>query len=307
MHKILLAPSTFGSISSKPIKLLEKAKCKLVFNKYKSKLNQNQLLSLASDCDGIIAGTELYNKQVLKKLKKLKVISRLGVGTDNIDIEAISNQKIKLLVTQSSPSRSVAELTIGMILGILRKISIADRNIRIGNWSKEMGNLFSFKSLGIIGLGKVGKELVKLSIPFGVKIYVHDKNYDEIFCRKYNCEKVSLNKLLKNSDIVSLHINSTNKTKKIFDKKSFSIMKKNSVLVNTSRGSLINEEDLRYALNNKLIGGAALDVFNTEPYHGKLINLDNILLTPHIGSYAAEIRAQMELESVENLIENLIF
>ena len=305
MHRILIAPTTFGTISNEPIKRLKNANCRLVFNSYKSRLNQNQLVNLASDCDGIIAGTEEYNKDVIKKLKKLKIISRLGVGIDNIDIKATKHQKIKLLVTQSSPSRSVAELAMGLILNILRKISTSDRNIRLGKWDKKMGNLLSFKSLGIIGLGKVGKELVKLLSSFGVKIFVYDKKCDEVFCKKYKCQKVSLNKLLSNSDIISIHINSTNKTKAIFDKKTFAMMKKNAILINTSRGSLINEEDLRKALKNKQIRGAALDVFNEEPYRGKLSNLDNILLTPHIGSYAEEIRLQMELESVENLIKNL--
>jgi len=168
-----------------------------------------------------------------------------------------------------------------------------------------LGELFSGKTLGIVGLGTIGKQLVKLLKGFNLNIIAYDLHQDEIFAKEHDIQYNEFEILLNKSDIVSIHLNLTDDTNKLFDFNILKKMKRNAILVNTSRGEIINEEDLIKALNEKLIQGAGLDVFENEPYNGSLINYDNVILTPHIGAYAKEIRMQMELEATQNLIMGL--
>jgi len=255
--------------------------------------------------DGVIAGTELYSEEILSQLPNLKVISRLGVGLDNIDLTFAKSQGLKIYKTNTTPALAVVELTLGLILNLLRKINVQNNQLKQGAWEKQLGELFSGKTLGIVGLGTIGKQLVKLLKGFNLNIIAYDLHQDEIFAKEHDIQYNEFEILLNKSDIVSIHLNLTDDTNKLFDFNILKKMKRNAILVNTSRGEIINEEDLIKALNEKLIQGAGLDVFENEPYNGSLINYDNVILTPHIGAYAKEIRMQMELEAAQNLIMGL--
>tara|TARA_Y100000590_G_scaffold451907_1_gene594121 strand:+ start:3374 stop:4294 length:921 start_codon:yes stop_codon:yes gene_type:complete len=305
MYKVLVAPTSFGTISSEPIKKLQSKKIKIIFNDTKSVLTKQQIISLSKDCDGIIAGTEKYDDEIFDQLLKLKVVSRLGVGVDNIDLNALKKRDIILKITKEHPSVAVAELVIGLIINLLRNISLSDKEIRLSIWNKQMGSLLSGKTIGIIGLGKIGRELVRLLKPFKVKILINDIKHEKDFLQKYDCEFSSLESLISNSDIISVHMNSSEENKEMFNEKIFKKMKDTALFINTSRGSLVNENDLIKALNLNQIAGAALDVFKEEPYKGNLIKLNNLIMTPHIGSYAKEIRNRMEIEAAENIIDIL--
>ena len=303
MYKLLIAPTTFAKISKKPLEILKKKYSKIYINQTGSVLTKKNLLKLIKDVDAVIAGTEVYDKQVLNEARNLKVISRLGVGIDNIDLKTIKIKKIKLLTTQTTPERSVAELTLGLILNFYRNISLSDAEIKKNYWNKRMGNILYNKTIGVVGLGRVGKEFIRMMSSFNVQIIACDINPDRKFASEKKIKLVTFSKLLKTSDIISLHINVNSHSTPIFNLDEFNQMKSDSVIVNTARGSIINEDDLFYALKNKLIGGACLDVFTKEPYKGKLRKIKNIILTPHIGSYVSEIRNEMEIEAATSALK----
>jgi len=305
MNKIYIATSTFAVHSCEPLNILEQRGFTIMHNPYARKLTENELINHAKVSSGIIAGTELYSKKVLDQLPALKVISRLGIGMDNIDIEFANKKRITILKTTTTPAPAVAELVIGLILDISRNISLQNQNVKSEKWQKKMGILLQGKTLGIIGLGTIGKSLVKLVKGFNFRILAFDLFHDEKFAKEHGVNYCELNTLLSQSDIISIHLNLTDETNQLMNEKQISKMKKNSILINTSRGEIIDEKALYKALKDEKILGAGLDVFKDEPYSGSLTELNNVILTPHIGSYAKEIRIQMEIEAAENLIRGL--
>ena len=272
-------------------------------NKKGRKLTSIEIVDLLQDYSGVIAGTELYTKEVLSQLPNLKVISRLGVGMDNIDLPCAKSMNIKVYKSKTTPALSVVELTLGLILDLFRKINYQNNQLKTGVWDKQMGELLTGKTLGIIGMGNIGKQLVKLLRGFNLNILAYDLCQDESFAKEHNIYYAELDLLLQKSDIVTIHLNLTDDTNKLFDYNIFKKMKSNAILINTSRGEIINEGDLIKALDEKLIKGVGLDVFENEPYNGLFDNYENVIMTPHIGAYAKEIRMQMEIEAASNLIE----
>ena len=304
-YNIFIATSTFAVHSNEPLNILDRKGLKIIHNPLGRKLNANELVDQASDAAGIIAGTEIYNEGVLDNLSHLKVISRLGVGMDNIDMEFGRQKNIKILKTKTTPAPAVAELTLGLMLDVARKISGQNQSLKSGTWKKEMGKLLHTKTLGIIGLGTIGRTLVKLVSGFNFKLLAYDLYHDETFGEKNNITYCDLDTLLKESDIISIHLNLSDQTKNMMNMQRLRMMKPDSILINTSRGEILDNDALYNALNDETISGAGLDVYDKEPYKGPLINLENVVLTPHIGSYAKEVRIQMEIEAAQNLIKGL--
>jgi len=305
MKNIFISTTTFAQFSSAPLKLLKGREFDLILNDKNRKLSEDEIVKSVSKINGILAGTEIYSKNVLDKALKLKVISRLGVGLDNIDLNYAKMKGIKVFTTQTSPAPAVAELTLGLMLAVARRISQQNQNLKSGIWQKDMGNLIQGKTLGIIGLGTIGKNLVQLVKGFKLKILAFDSYQDKKFAMENNIKYCDLDTLLIKSDIVSIHLNLSDETKRLMNEDQLYKMKPESILINTSRGEIIDEKALFTILKEKKILGAGLDVFNSEPYSGSLKELDNVVLTPHIGAYAKELRIQMEIEAVENLIRGL--
>ena len=303
--KIAITTTSFAKLDEQPLLLLSDSRFDVVLNSYGRKLSRDEVVELAADAVGLIAGTEQLDISVLEKLPKLKCISRLGVGMDNIDIDVAKQKGIKLYKTQTTPAPAVAELALGLMIDSARKISNQNSDLKSGTWQKKMGNILQGKTLGIVGLGTIGKTLVKLVKGFNFKILGYDLYQDEHFKTKYGVTYCDLDTLLAKSDIVSIHLNLSDETNQLMNEEQISKMKPDSILINTSRGEIIDEEALFNALKDKKILGAGLDVFNDEPYSGPLKKLNNIILTPHIGSYAKELRIQMEIETVENLLRGL--
>lgn len=302
---VLISTRSFGVYDKTPISILQKNGFEIKFNPYGKILNEDELINLIEDVDGLIAGTEDLNSKVLKSAKNLKVISRCGVGLDNIDLNTAHELGIKVLNTPTSVIQAVAELTLSLILSLLRRITQSDRNIRQGIWKPIMGCLLQDKKVGIIGLGRIGKQLVKLLTPFSPQILAFDINPDHIFCASNNIRLVPKEELLISSDIISLHIPYSPEVNYFIDTHDFELMKTSSIFVNTSRGGLVNEKALYSHLKGNKESYAGIDTFEKEPYSGPLIELENIILTSHIGSYARESRIQMEIEAAENLVNNL--
>ena len=303
--KIFISTSSFAVHSKEPLDILDENQLQYTLNPYGKKLNGKELLTKAKNVDAIIAGTEKYDRIALESLPKLKVISRLGVGMDNIDLDMAEQKGIKVYKTQTTPAPAVAELVLGLMIDIARKVTKQHGKLTDGIWKKEMGVLLQGKTLGIIGLGTIGKALVKLVKGFNFNILAYDLYQDESFQSKNNITYCDLDTLLKESDIVSIHLNLSDQTKNMMNKQRLGQMKPDSILINASRGEIIDEDALYDILKGKKIIGAGLDVFREEPYRGPLTELYNVVLTPHIGSYAKELRIQMEIEAVENLIRGL--
>lgn len=305
MSDIFISTSTFAQFSKAPLELLEAKGHKAVVNKLGRKLNVEEISDVIGNYSGILAGTELYTKEVLDKAKNLKVISRLGIGLDNIDQECTHTKGIKILKTKTTPVLSVAELSLGFILDLLRLISFHNQQLKNKCWKKHAGSLLYGKTLGIIGVGTIGKKLIEITKGFNLTYLGFDICKDNEFASKNKLTYCDLDDLLKNSDVVSVHLNLSEQNYGLIDLKHLMKMKKCAILINTSRGQIINEPDLEKALKEKIIAGAGLDVYENEPYQGSLLEYDNIITTPHIGSYAKEIRMAMELEAAENLIKAL--
>ena len=296
--KVLISTTSFAEYSKKPLEMLEQAGFSVTINPFKRKLKENEIKSLLGGIGFLIAGTEPITRDVLTASKDLKVISRCGTGLDNIDLDVSKELGIKVFNTPYGPTLAVAELTVGLIINILRKVNQMDRGLRKGIWQKEMGSLLQGKSIGIIGFGKIGQKVAELLVSFGTNVGYYDLN--DIPC-SMNCRSLDLKTLLSSSDIISIHSSVLSK-KAILGQEELQFIKKGAYIINTSRGGMIDEEALYGALKNGHIAGACLDVFDQEPYKGKLIELDNVILTPHIGSYAKEARIKMEIDAVENLL-----
>ena len=303
MKKVLLSPSSFGSISLEPIRILEKNGYETFNNPYGRKLKREELILLAKDCCGVVAGVESYDKVVLDELKNLKCISRVGVGIDSIDVDYAKEKEIHVVNTPFGPTRSVAELTIGLTFSLLRKIPFAHCNLKSKIWKKETGNLLFEKQIGVVGLGKIGKLVSETFKNLGNQVNGYDLYPDNKWASKNEINICSLNEIFENSDIITLHIPGSPNKLSLINEELILKMKNTSFLINVSRGGVVDENHLYNALKSNNIAGAAIDVFNEEPYSGKLIDLNNVILTPHLGSYAAEGKLKMEIDAVENLIK----
>lgn len=305
MTKVLISTSTFGRVSREPLEALEKAGLSYSLNPHGRQLESAETRELLAGASGLIAGTERLDREILAGAPELRAIARVGVGLENVDLEAARELGIRVTNTPNPPARAVAELALGGILASLRHLGPADRSLRRGEWRKPMGRLLAGSTVGIVGAGRAGRALVALLAPFGCRILAVDLEPDPAWAEANGVEHTSLEELLAASDVVSLHVPLTAATRHLIDRAAIAQMKPGAVLVNCARGGLVDEAALAENLKNGKLEAAFLDVFETEPYGGELIDLPDTLLSPHIGSYAAECRLEMELEAVENLIGSL--
>ncbi|MBF0488050.1 MAG: phosphoglycerate dehydrogenase [Nitrospirae bacterium] len=296
--KISITTSSFGKYDEKPLVPL-RAHFEIVLNPYGRKLKREEIVQLCRGSVGIIAGTEPLSADVLEGLTGLRVISRCGTGLDNVDILAARRLGIGVFNTPDAPTRAVAELTVGLILNLMRKINEMDSAIRAGRWEKLMGNLLTGKNIGIIGFGRIGRASASLLQLLGCTVAFTDPFIEQ---EPPQIRRLSLNELLGFADVVIIHVSSKDL---IVGADEIARMKKGGWLINVSRGGTVDEDSLFDGLKSGHLSGAAIDVFRSEPYGGNLRELKNIILTPHVGSYAVESRVEMERLSAENLLLGL--
>ena len=302
MNTILATTSSFGKGFPQILKDLQEKGFNIVVNPYGRKLTEEELKELLNQYRpiGLLAGTEPVTDSVLKDAKEyLKVISRVGVGWDNVDRQTSGNLGIQVFRTVGVLNQAVAELTLGLILSALRYLPLQDRQIRDGVWQKRMGRLLHGKVVGVIGFGSIGQCVGKLISAFDATVLY----YDPVLANVAWAKPVSIHTLLAQSDIVTIHADAQEQI--LGEKELLSLCKPGVIVVNTSRGSLIDEGALYKALASGQVAYACLDVFDQEPYSGPLTQLENVILTPHIGSYAQEARIRMEEMAVENLLKAL--
>lgn len=303
--KILVALSTFAEFGDAPVKLLDESGVDYSLNASGRRLIREEVIEMGKDCDGIIAGVELYDDYVLDHLPKLRCISRCGVGIDNISLEKAKEKGIVIRNTPDVVILPVVELTIGMIFDLIRKLSYHTQLLRSKQWKKKAGALLSGKKVGVLGLGKIGKRVAEVLTKLDADVYGADLFPDQQWATKNGIKIVSNELLLQECDIISIHVSILENNKFVLGKKEIESMKQGAFVINVSRGEVIDEQALYNALKSNRLGGAALDVFREEPYNGPLCELDNVVLTPHIATLTKESRFQMEVEAVKNLLDSL--
>lgn len=299
---VLISTSSFARHSREPLDLLEARGAQYRLNAQGRKLTADEIASLLDDVDGLVAGTEPLTREVLLRAPRLRVISRCGTGLDNVDLTAAAEFGIQVRNTPDAHVDAVAELTLAALLSMLRRLTEADRSIRAGAWEKPMGHLLRGKTVGLVGLGRVGRRLVELLAPFHGTVLASDPHEDREFTTASGVEYVSLDELLERSDIVSLHLPYSAQNHHLLDADRLGRMKPGALLINCARGGLVDEAALCSVLQNGRLGGAHLDTFEREPYDGPLTGIHGVALSSHIGSYAVEGRVQMEREAVQNLL-----
>ena len=296
---LLLATSTFNKSKDKKLSQIIKSKFNPIYNPYNRKLTKKELnqLLINNKINYVIAGLENYDHSILKNTN-LKIISRLGSGLSNIDLKVAKSKKIKIFSTPEGPIQSVSELTLGMMITMMRDVITMNNQMHKNIWKRESGNLLFNKNILIIGYGRIGKNLKKLLKPFRTNVTIYDTN------KKYhkNFNYKPLKKALPKADIITIH---TNTDKEIIGKSEFKLLKKGVIICNTSRGSVINEREIIAYIKKRVIKRVWLDVFSKEPYSGNMSSYNNIIMTPHIGSYTEEARKKMEIKAIENILNNI--
>jgi len=275
-----------------------------------SDVSEKNIIEKLPNFDACTLRVSKLDEKILKHCPKLKAISRHGVGYDNVDLNYIKNNKISLLITATANAVAVAEHVLSMFLSLSKSIIRYDEEVRTGNFKKNANKITTFellnKNILIAGFGRIGKKLISRCLAFGTKVYVYDPYIDEQIIKEHGGIKVSsIEEGLKIADYVSLHMPLTNETKDLLNYDVFKKMKKNSILVNTARGGIINEYDLDKALNEGLIFGAGLDVFSNEPVENNnpLLKNKNIILSPHSATFTDECTSRMSIETTKNIID----
>lgn len=304
--KVLVTPRTFGKADPEPVRLLEEAGCEVIRNPLDRPLTEDELASLIADVDGAIVGLDPVTTNVIQQAQKLKVISKYGVGINNIDLKTAKKKGITVTYTPGANSAAVAELALGLMLNVARQISTSDRKLRNGEWGRYSGIELGGKTIGIIGTGRIGRELVDRVKGF-MKIICFDLYPDQAWAKEIGAQYLSLEEVLAQADFISLHLPLTAETHHLIGKNEFALMKPDAIIINTARGGVIDEEALYHALANKTVAGAGLDVFEIEPLpdDSPLRKLDNAVLTSHIGAHTKEAQNKMGCTAAQNLIRVL--
>lgn len=304
MNTLVISTSSFDIDNNPPLQQLLQQGMHIITNPYRRKLTEDEIIELlSSGAVGLIAGIEPLTERVLESARNLKVISRCGAGLDSVDLAAAKTHGIPVLNTPEAPAQAVAELTMGYILTLLRQISPIDQAVRQGEWPRTQGRLLAAQTVGIIGMGHIGRRVARLCQAFEATVIAHDPYAGQV---PDGVTLMPLEQLLATADIITLHLPYAPDTHHLLDAKAFAAMKPEAIVINAARGGLVDENALFAALQTGKVSAAALDVFEQEPYHGPLIECGNIILTSHVGSLARESRQRMEIEAAENLLQGLI-
>jgi len=275
----------------------------------KTELEPNELKSIIDDYDGILirSATKLTS-DILENCSNLKVIGRAGVGVDNVDIEVATKNKILVMNTPLGNLEATAELTVGLMFSLYRHIHLANSSTHEGKWekSKFMGTELKGKTLGIVGFGNIGQRVAEICNVIGMRILTNSNSASDDVLKSLSAKKVSTEELLSSSDVLSLHTKLNDHTSNMLNKETIATMKKSSVIINCARGGLINESDLKDALNNDVIAGAAIDVYETEPAtENVMFGAKNLLLTPHLGASSKEAQSNVAIDVANQVADFL--
>jgi phosphoglycerate dehydrogenase-like enzyme len=301
---IIIAASPSFSKNEKLKKELKSSFPNAKLNLDGQRFSKTDLIEFIRDADAVIVGLEPIDEEVLQHCTRLQMISKYGVGLNNIDLDACSRHSIRIGWTGGVNRLSVAEMTLGYMLMLCRNLYVTSNELKRGVWNKSGGFQLSGKTVGIIGIGYIGKEVIRLLKPFGCKILVNDIIDQSDFYRDNNLIEVTKEELYAQSDIITIHTPLDNTTHKMINLPVFEQMKSSAFILNSARGGIIDENDLKYALQNNLIAGAAIDAYIQEPpTDTELLLLPNLICTPHIGGNAQEAVEAMGLSAIHHLRE----
>lgn len=305
--KILVTPTSLQPGSqSKALEVLQSYSDDLVFNPAGRPLTEDELIPLLKDCDGYIAGLDFVTEKVISSCSRLKVISRYGAGYDRVDIQAAKKKGILVTNTPGVNAEAVGELAMALILSAARKVTHLNETTRGGEWLRSTGVELKDKTIGIMGLGSIGKVVARCAKGFEMNVAAYDPYINEAYCKEHKIQVCTFDELLEISDIISLHLPLLDTTRHLIGKDAFSKMKPNAILVNTSRGGIVDEDAACEALKSGHLGGLGLDAFEVEPPRNtSLFEFPNVVATPHTGAHTKEATSQMAAASVQNLIDVL--
>lgn len=304
-----MLPWKYGGVRDEIARFLETRGCRLVEREITYPITEDQLCELVRDVDGLIVGLERVTKRVLDHANRLKVISTAGVGYDHVDVEEAARRGIAVCNCAGCNNHSVAELAFGMMITLSRRVLEADRALRQGRWERYMGQELWGKTIGIIGLGRVGKSVALLARAFGMRVLAHDIVWDITFANEHGISYVPLERLLRESDYVSVHVPLTPQTRYMIDERALALMKPTAYLINLARGPVVKQAALVEALKAGKIAGAGLDVFEVEPIQDNpFIEFDNVVMTPHLGGStqdALDRTLYLSLTNVTNVLNGM--
>ena len=300
--RIAVGPSSFAAEDDTPLRMLASAGCEVVPNPFGRRLNEDEIIRHLEGIDGLIAGLEPLNRKVLSSAPGLKAIARVGIGMTNVDFEAARESGVKVSNTPDGPVNAVAEMTLTALLALSRNLVATNAALHAGEWKKSIGTGLTGAKVLLIGFGRIGRKTGELLRAFGAELAVYDP-YIGAGSVPEGVEAVStLDAGLKSAEIVSLHASGNDC---ILDARAFAAMGGGVILLNSARGELVDEQALVDALKTGKVAGAWFDAFWKEPYHGPLTGFEQVLLTPHVGTYTRQCRLAMETAAVENLLRDL--
>ena len=301
--KVLVTTVPFGDKNSLPLELLRHNHTDFLINPLGKKLTEKELSEIIPEFDILIAGTEPITEKVLANAPHLKMISRVGVGLDGVDLNAAKDRGIAICYTPDAPAPAVAELTIGLLITLLRSVQVSNTQMHQGHWHRYFGKRIAECTIGIIGVGRIGSRVINMLAALGTpRLLVNDITFNQKLDSKTKLEWVDKNTIYEEADAISLHLPLTKATKDMIRHEQLRMMKADAVLINTSRGGIINEDALFDLMKAGHLNGAAIDVFENEPYSGNLSEIERCILTAHMGSMSIDCRARMEIEATEEVV-----
>jgi D-3-phosphoglycerate dehydrogenase len=306
MPEVLITTVPFADKNRLPLELLQSAGIAYRINPLGRRLKEDELADLVGQVDVLIAGTEPITDRVMSRASQLKLISRVGIGLDSVDLLAAERRAIKVAYTPDAPAPAVAELAFGLMLGLLRSVHVANLEIHRGEWRRHMGRRLPEVTVGLIGTGRIGGRVLRRIPAFGTpRVLVNDLKPDPKLVPELKLEWVDKEEIYRQADVISLHLPLTIQTRNMIRRDQLMQMKPDALLINTSRGGIVNEADLAGVLRSGHLGGAAVDVFEHEPYAGELATIERCLLTAHMGSMSVDCRTRMEIEATEEAVRFL--
>lgn len=307
MDKRIIQVTThpFGASGERPRRVLEETGWEVRYNEYGRRLRPDEVPGLIRQAHGIVVGTEPYTRQALEQASELKVIARVGVGLDNVDFDFCRARGIVVTFTPEAPADGVAELTVAQILNVLRKVHDSDKSVREGLWNRYLGFLVREAKIGVLGVGRIGTRVIKLIQPFQPCIYGCDLKPDPEFGKRYNVHWVGMEELFRTCNLVTVHVPLDERNHHLVGARQLASMPRGGYLVNLARGKIVDESALVEALASGQLAGAAVDVFEQEPYQGPLTGFENVVLTAHMGASAHHSRFLMELGAAEDCVRVL--
>lgn len=305
--KILVTPTSLQpNKGGEALKVLQEFSNDLVFNELGRPLTEDELIPLLKDCAGYVAGLDYVTEKVISSCPNLKVISRYGAGYDRVDIAAAKAKGIPVTNTPGVNAEAVGELAFSLILSLARRIPYLNQSTRSGGWVRSTGMELKGKTIGIMGLGAIGKVVARCAGGFEMNVLAYDPYVDKAYCAEHKIRVCTFDEVIEEADVISLHLPLTDSTRHLINSDTIARMKSSAILINTSRGGIIDEDAAYYALKESRLGGLGLDAFEIEPpTESKLFELDNVVVTPHTGAHTKEATENMAYGSIKNLVDVL--